>query len=81
MKYPIKDPVEYEQRNNKLTIFSKDHDSLMKQAMVMLRLLAKTETEFEEAVHSQIIAFDDNNEHDMPRILHQAKMLKNFIQV
>ena len=52
MKYPIKDPNEFEQRNNKLTIFCKDHDALMKQAMVMMRNLAKTETEFEEALHS-----------------------------
>ena len=30
MKYPIKDPNEFEQRNNKLTIFCKDHEQLLK---------------------------------------------------
>ena len=49
--------------------------------MVILRSLGSSESEFEQALHSQIIAFDDNSENDMARILHQSKMLKNFIQI
>ena len=32
-------------------------------------------------MHTHIIAFDDNCENDMSKILHQAKMLKSFIQI
>jgi hypothetical protein len=42
-------------------------------------LILKSLGEDEGTVHSKIMSYDDGNENNMAKILHQVKMLKAFL--